>query len=93
VALVLGRGTSSSRARAVLAGTAAGIAVAVACSRVFLGAHWTSDVIGGLILGWTWFGLCAVAFGGRMMRLGASAKEEAAASAPTAPEDAHAAVP
>ena len=93
VALVLGRGTSSPRARAVLAGTAAGIAVAVACSRVFLGAHWTSDVIGGLILGWTWFGLCAVAFGGRRLRLGAPAKEAAAASAPPAPEDAHPAVP
>lgn len=92
VALVLGRGTGP-RARAVLAGAAAGIAVAVACSRVFLGAHWTSDVIGGLVLGWTWFGLCAMAFGGRMLRLGAPAKEVAATSAPTTPADAHSSVP
>jgi undecaprenyl-diphosphatase len=69
VALVLGRGLSP-RPRAALAGGAAAIAVAVACSRVFLGAHWTSDVVGGLLLGWTWFWVCAVAFGGRVMRLG-----------------------
>ena len=78
VALVLGSG-APSRTRAVLAGGAAGIAVMVACSRVFLGAHWTSDVIGGLLLGWIWFGLCAVAFGGRVLRLGAPAREAPAA--------------
>ncbi len=77
VALVLSRG-ASPRARAALAGAAAGIAVAVACTRVFLGAHWTSDVIGGLLLGWTWFALCAVAFGGRELRFGAPAREAAA---------------
>jgi membrane-associated phospholipid phosphatase len=69
VALVLGRG-ASVRTRAVLAGTAAGIAVMVACSRVFLGAHWTSDAIGGVLIGWTWFAVCAVAFGGHLLRLG-----------------------
>lgn len=81
VALVLSRG-SSPRIRATLAGAAVGIAVAVACSRVFLGAHWTSDVVAGLLLGWTWFALCAVAFGGRVMRPGAPVEE--AASAPGA---------
>lgn len=70
VALVLGRG-SSVRVRALLAGVAASIAAAVGCSRVLLGAHWFSDVVGGLLLGWTWFGVCAVAFGGRVLRLGA----------------------
>lgn len=78
VALVLASG-APSRTRAVLAGGAAGIAVMVACSRVFLGAHWPSDVIGGLLLGWIWFGLCAVAFGGRVLRLGAPARETPAA--------------
>jgi undecaprenyl-diphosphatase len=92
VALVLGRGTSP-RTRVILAGAAAGIAVAVACTRVFLGAHWTSDVIGGLILGWVWFGVCAVAFGGRVLQLGAPVKEAAAASGPTTPGDAHSSVP
>jgi undecaprenyl-diphosphatase len=74
VALVLGRGTSV-RLRAVLAGIAAAVAVAVACSRVFLGAHWMSDVVGGLLLGWTWFAVCAVAFGGRQLRFGAPIRE------------------
>jgi membrane-associated phospholipid phosphatase len=74
VALVLSR-DAPPRARAVLAGVAVAIAVAVGCSRVFLGAHWTSDVVGGLLLGWTWFALCAVAFGGLLMRLGAPVEE------------------
>ena len=92
VALVFGRG-ASPRTRAILAGAAAGIAVAVACTRVFLGAHWMSDVIGGLILGWVWFGVCAVAFGGRVLQLGAPVKEAAATSATTASGDAHPSVP
>jgi undecaprenyl-diphosphatase len=83
VALVVGRG-ASPRWRAVLAGVGAAIAAAVACTRVFLGAHWTSDVIGGLLLGWTWFAVCAVAFGGRILRLGQPA-EEAAAPDPARP--------
>ena len=52
----------------ILAGVAAALAVAVACSRVFLGVHWLSDAIGGLVLGWAWVALCAVAFGGRILR-------------------------
>ena len=43
-ALVLGRGVRP-HARAVLAGAAAGIAVAVACSRIFLDVHWLTDTI------------------------------------------------
>jgi membrane-associated phospholipid phosphatase len=82
VALVLGRG-ASPRVRAALDGVAVAIAVAVGCSRVLLGAHWTSDVLGGLILGWIWFGVCAVAFGGRVLRLGAPA-DAVTATAPVA---------
>ena len=70
LALVVGRGRSR-RTHAVLAGTAVALAVAVATSRVLLGVHWLSDVIGGLALGWAWFALCAIAFGGRMLRFGA----------------------
>jgi membrane-associated phospholipid phosphatase len=68
--LVLGI-ASSPRTRAALAGGAVAIAVAVGCTRVLLGVHWFSDVVAGLVIGWSWFGLCAVAFGGRLLRFGA----------------------
>jgi undecaprenyl-diphosphatase len=76
IAIVLGR-DGTSRRRMMLAGMAVCIAVAVACSRVFLGVHWLTDVIGGLILGWSWVALCAVAFGGRVMRFAAPARAAA----------------
>jgi membrane-associated phospholipid phosphatase len=73
VALVLGI-ASSPRARAALAGAAVAIGVAVGCTRVLLGVHWFSDALAGLVIGWSWFGICAVAFGGRLLRFGAPAK-------------------
>jgi membrane-associated phospholipid phosphatase len=81
-ALVLGRGRSF-RVRTVLAGIAVGIAVAVGASRVLLGVHWVTDVLAGLALGWSWFAICSIAFGGRLMRFGApvEAAQEVAASA------------
>jgi membrane-associated phospholipid phosphatase len=77
LALILSRGRSP-RVRALLVGGAVGIAVAVASSRVLLDVHWLSDVIAGLFLGWAWFALCAIAFGGRLLRFGAQADELAA---------------
>ena len=68
-ALVLAIG-SSSRIRAVLAGAALAIGVAVGCTRVLLGVHFFSDAIAGFAIGLSWFGLCAVAFGGRLMSFG-----------------------
>ena len=73
-ALILGRGVGA-HGRAVLAGGAAGIAVAVACTRVFLDVHWLTDTIAGLFLGWAWFAACSIAFGGRFLRFGAAAEE------------------
>ena len=75
-ALVLAR-KRSPRTRALLAGGAVAIAVGVACSRVLLGVHWMSDVLAGLALGWAWFGICAIAFGGRFLVLGAPVEHAA----------------
>jgi len=75
-ALLIGR-WRSRRTRAVLAGLAAGIAVAVAATRVLLDVHWLTDVIAGLALGWAWFAVCGIAFGGRILRFGAAAKTAA----------------
>jgi membrane-associated phospholipid phosphatase len=71
-ALLLGRGLGPRR-RPLLSATAVGLAVAVAASRVLLDEHWLSDVIAGLVLGWAWFAVCAIAFGGRLLRFGAAA--------------------
>jgi undecaprenyl-diphosphatase len=69
VAFLIGRGRSR-RTKALLAGAAAGIAVAVATTRVFLGVHWLTDVIAGLAMGWAWFAISSIAFGGRILVFG-----------------------
>lgn len=78
-ALLLSRGRGR-RAQAAIAGVAAGLAVTVAGSRVLLDVHWLSDVIAGLALGSAWFAICAVAFGGRLLRFGAAAEEASRAA-------------
>jgi membrane-associated phospholipid phosphatase len=72
-ALVAGRWWGR-RSWPALAGIAVGIAVGVACSRVLLDVHWLTDVLAGLALGWAWFAACAIAFGGRVLRFGATAE-------------------
>ena len=69
VALVMTRGRSR-RTKMVAAGIAAGLATMVAATRVFLGVHWFTDVIAGLFLGWGWFALMSIAFGGRLLIFG-----------------------
>lgn len=69
VALVLGR-DRSRLTRSVLSALAALIAISVAASRALLGVHWVTDVLAGLAIGWGWFLLVAVVFGGRSQRLG-----------------------
>lgn len=83
LALLAGR-RRGIRARAALAGAAVGIAVAVACSRVMLDLHWTSDVVGGLALGWGWFAACAIAFGGWLVEFGAPVERAAGDPGPAA---------
>ena len=82
VALLLGRGRLRPT-RAALTGLAAGVAVGVAASRVLLDVHWLTDVIAGLSLGWAWFALCAIAFGGRILHFGAAAETAARSAKPT----------
>ena len=79
-ALILGRALSG-RARHLLIAAAVALAAAVAASRVLLDLHWLSDVIGGLALGWAWFALCAIAFGGRLLIPTAAADTVAAEAA------------
>jgi undecaprenyl-diphosphatase len=69
MALVLTR-ASRRPTRAVAAAVAAFIAAAVAASRALLGVHWLTDIVAGLAVGWGWFTLVAIAFGGRLLRLG-----------------------
>ncbi len=67
--------------RALAASIAVLIAVAVGTSRALLGVHWVTDVVGGLLLGWGWFFLVAVSFGGRRQELGSPVSAEIEASA------------
>ncbi|MCU1501193.1 MAG: phosphatase family protein [Ilumatobacteraceae bacterium] len=69
VALVLGRDRSRTT-RAALAALAVLATIGVATSRALLGVHWLSDVLAGVMLGWGWFMLVAVVFGGRRQHLG-----------------------
>jgi membrane-associated phospholipid phosphatase len=73
VALVLGRGRPLP-VKAWLGVGAAVLTVAVAASRVLLGVHWLTDVIGGAALGFGWFVVCSVAFGGALLHFGAPAE-------------------
>jgi undecaprenyl-diphosphatase len=68
-ALVIGRHWSRP-ARAAAAAVAGLITVIVAASRALLGVHWLTDVVAGVFVGWGWFLLAALMFGGRIQRLG-----------------------
>jgi hypothetical protein len=61
---------------------------------VLLGVHWLTDVMAGLCLGWGWFALVSIAFGGRMLRFGAPVAdaEAAVAEATSTPGEAEAAI-
>jgi undecaprenyl-diphosphatase len=79
LALVLAR-HQSRRWRAIAAAAAALITFAVAASRALLGVHWLTDVVAGVAVGWGWFLLSALVFGGRLQRLGDPAARAAVRS-------------
>jgi membrane-associated phospholipid phosphatase len=87
LALVIAR-TGRRRPR-VGGGVAALISVAVAASRALLGVHWLTDVVAGAAMGWGWFLLSALVFGGRFQRLGDPAARAGASTRRTAvvPQD------
>ena len=84
IALVVGR-HRDRRTKAVLAGVAGGITVAIAMSRVLLGVHWLTDVIAGAALGWACFALCSIAYGGRLLQFGAPLEAASAVLATESP--------
>lgn len=59
--VLIGRGVSP-RARVALASTALLLVALIAFSRLYLGAHWLSDVLGGLAFGTAWVALLALAY-------------------------------
>ena len=78
----------SRRIKIAAAAIAAGLAVIVAATRVFLGVHWFTDVIAGLLVGWGWFAICSIAFGGRLLTFGLPIEtaEKVAEQVPTSNE-------
>ncbi|HEY3485908.1 MAG TPA: phosphatase PAP2 family protein, partial [Ilumatobacteraceae bacterium] len=65
------------RSRIAAFAGAVAIALVVAVSRVLLGVHWLTDVIAGVVVGWTWFFLVSILFGGRLVKLGEPAERVA----------------
>jgi len=85
VALLAGRGRSQ-RVKAFLAAGAAAIAVGVATTRVLLGVHWLTDVLAGLAIGWAWFAISSIAFGGRVLAFGRPVEVAAETAQAVAPQ-------
>jgi undecaprenyl-diphosphatase len=54
LAFVGSRGRTRRRHRMAIVGTAAAIAGVIGATRVYLGVHWPTDVLGGLALGTAW---------------------------------------
>jgi len=86
IAFIIG-GWLPSRFRPWLTAGAVAIACLVAASRTLLGVHWVTDVVAGLTVGWAWFFVVSIIFGGRFQRFGEPVEELAAAPAATLSEN------
>ena len=73
IALVATRRSRHS-VRVAAAFLAITVGAAVAATRVLLGVHWLSDVVAGVLVGWGWFFVVTLLFGGRLLRLGEPAE-------------------
>lgn len=61
LAFVVGAAAGTRRARLLLLASALAVIAIVGMSRVYLGVHWSTDVLGGWALGGLWVGLVLVA--------------------------------
>ena len=61
IAVVLVRGLESRRAQAAVLAGAATLVLLIGFSRIYLGAHYLSDVLAGLSLGIGWLAVCVLA--------------------------------
>ena len=80
-ALLLGM-RRSINVRAIATGIAVTFTIVIAGTRVLLGVHWVTDNVAGLLLGWSWFAVCSLAFGGRYLHFGAPTEVAQAVVAP-----------
>jgi undecaprenyl-diphosphatase len=61
LAILLARGLAGEW-RWVLFSSAIGVSFVIGTSRLYLGAHWLSDVLGGLLIGTSWAALLGIAY-------------------------------
>lgn len=69
LAFVVGATVATRRARLLILAAALLIIAIVGVSRVYLGVHWSTDVLGGWALGGLWVGVVLVAVSGRATAL------------------------
>ncbi len=62
VAIVLGSMTTSWRRRVTVATAALAVTITVGLTRLYLGAHWLTDVLAGWLLGACWLALLVIAW-------------------------------